>query len=123
MGTQTTIYMHLLNFYRTERDIEVFIDYYKTTFPTATIFPKLHMLQYHLTSWLRKWSVGLGMMGEQGAESLHKWFNRQKQTFASVADRVQQLSCIMKEHFIHVAPANISLEPPIKRRKITDPES
>ncbi len=78
------------------------------------------MLECHTIPWLRKWGVGFGMMGEQGAESIHRWFNSQKQTFASVADGVQQLNCIMKEHFVHVAPTNIALEPPIKRRKRTD---
>ena len=31
-----------------------------------------------------------------------------------MADGVEQLGCIMKEHFIHVAPTNVALEPPTK---------
>lgn len=57
------------------------------------------------------------MMGEQGAESIHHYFNSLKRTYSSVPDGVQQLHCIMKEHYTHVAPANIAQEPVTKRRK------
>lgn len=106
-----------LTFLDIEQNISAFMLYYKTQFPTATVFPKLHMLQFHTVPWLREWGVGFEMMGEQGAESIHRWFNAQKRTFSSVADEVQQLHCIMKEHFIHVAPTNIALEPPVKKTR------
>ncbi len=77
------------------------------------------MLEKHTIPWLRTWGgVGFGLMGEQGAESIHRWFNSQRRTYATMADGVEQLGCIMKEHFIHVAPTNVALEPPIKRRKL-----
>ena len=41
-----------------------------------------------------------------------------KANISSIADRVQQLSCIKREHFIHVAPTNVALEPPVKKRKM-----
>jgi len=49
-----------------------FIGYYKDHFPKSTVFPKLHILQCHTGPWPR---VGFGLMGEQGAESIHRWFN------------------------------------------------
>ena len=106
-----TIHKYILIFLlNTEGDIRAFISYYKGNFPNATVFPKLHMLEAHTVPWLRRWGVGFGMMGEQGAENIHRWFNTQKRTFSNIADRVQQLSCIMREHFIHVAPTNVALE-------------
>lgn len=37
----------------------------------ATITPKLHMLEDHVIPFLTKWGVGLGFLGEHGAESIH----------------------------------------------------
>ncbi len=99
-----------------EQDIRAFVDFYKTRFPKASVFPKLHMLEKHAIPWLRQWGVGFGLMGEQGAESIHKWFNSQKKIYASIADGVQQLECIMKEHFIHVAPTNVDLKPSTRKK-------
>ena len=36
------------------------------------------MLEDHILPWIKKWRVGCGMMGEQGAESLHAQFNKLK---------------------------------------------
>lgn len=93
------------------------MEFYKATFPESSIFPKLHILECHVVDWLRKWRVGFGMMGEQGAESIHRYFNGLKRTFSSIPDGVQQLNCLMKEHYVHVAPANIAQEPVPKKRK------
>ena len=91
--------------------------YYRTEFPQSTITPKLHMLEKHITPWLRKWNVGFGLMGEQGSESIHAYFNSLKRTYQTIPDRVDRLHHIMKEHYIHSAPANISAIPPLKKRK------
>ena len=37
---------------------------------------KMHMLKEHVIPWLKEWHMGFGMMGEQGAESIHSFFNR-----------------------------------------------
>ena len=34
----------------------------------ASVIPKMHMLEKHVVDWLNEWKVGLGQMGEQGAE-------------------------------------------------------
>ncbi len=52
-----------------------FYDVYRDTFPNATITPKLHMLEDHTIPFLKKWGVGLGFLGERGAESIHARFN------------------------------------------------
>ncbi len=87
------------------------MSFYKTQFPKSSVFPKLHMLEKHTIPWLRRWGgVGCGFMGEQGAESIHRWFNSERQTYATMAEGVEQLQCIMKEHFIHITPTNVALE-------------
>ena len=39
------------------------------------ITPKLHLLEFHVVPSSRRFGVGLGMLGEQGAESIHAEFN------------------------------------------------
>ncbi len=72
----------LLNYVHTDTDIESFATYYKETFPTATFIPKLHVLQKHTSSWIRRWGVAFGLIGEQGCESIHKWFNQQREIYS-----------------------------------------
>ena len=38
------------------------------------------MLEEHVVSWIQKWGVGFGLMGEQGAESIHAHFNSLSRT-------------------------------------------
>ncbi len=44
-------------------------------------------------------------MGEQGAESIHNYFNNLKVNISSDVDR---LKCMMKQHFVHIAPCNVA---------------
>ena len=62
-------------------DIDEFIRYYRATFPEASIMRKLHMFD-HVVLLIQQCRVGLGVMGEQGAESIHNRFN--------VLERTQQ---------------------------------
>lgn len=100
------------------------MSFYRTTFPHASVTPKMHLLEDHMVVWLRKWKVGFGTMGEQGAESIHANFNGIERSFASmVHNRVDRLRCVMREHFLRVSPENVCQLPPIKRRKKTQPEN
>ena len=44
------------------------MDYYRDTFPSASVLPKMHILESHVVPFIRKWGVGLGLLAEQGAE-------------------------------------------------------
>ena len=90
---------------------------YHASFPSATVLPKMHMLEEHVIPWLKQWHVGFGFMGEQGAESIHAYFNSLGRTYRGIPDRVQRMKQVMKEHFLHIAPANIDAKPAVKRRK------
>ena len=59
------------NFTFSEEKIKVFMECYRDSYPTASVLPKMHILEEHVVPWLRMWHVGLG---EQGAESIHKYF-------------------------------------------------
>lgn len=100
-----------------EKKIEEFMKYYRDTFPAATVLPKMHFLESHVVPWLRLWHMGFGLMGEQGVESIHKYFNALGRTYRGIADPVKRLKHTMKEHFLHIAPVNIEERPPIKRKK------
>lgn len=94
---------------------------YRDSFPSATVMPKMHFLEEHVVPWLRKWHIGFGMMGEQGAESIHAYFNSLGKTYRGIPDRVKRLRHTMQEHLLHIAPANIAAKPVIKRRKLSTP--
>ena len=58
-----------------EKAIFEFLKFYRLNFPSATVLPKTHFLEDHIVPWIKKWKAGCGLMGEQGAESLHASFN------------------------------------------------
>ena len=61
-------------------------------------------------------------MGEQGAESIHAYFNSLVARYRSVPDPVKRMECTMREHLLHIAPANVVVKPTIKKRKLTQVE-
>ena len=93
------------------------LNYYKSSFPQATVTPKLHMLEDHVVPFLKEWHVGFGFHGEQGAESLHALIQRIGQSYASIPNRVDRLKNIIKAHHLQVSPLLIAQEPASKRRK------
>ena len=75
--------------------------------------------------WVRTRSVGFGLLGEQGAESIHVRFNNLRRTYVSVPSGVERLKNIVKEHLhvISITAQNVAARPPpAKRRKPTQPE-
>ena len=78
--------------------------FYRTTFPTASITPKLHLLEDHMIDFLKCWRVGLGLLGEQGAESIHTVYNSLKRTYANVYDHEERLHLVTMEHHRRVCP-------------------
>ena len=106
----------------TETLIAHFMEDFRSSFPDSSIPVKMHMLEEHTVPWARKTHVGFGLLGEQGAESIHARFNGLQRTYHSVPDKVQQLVLMVKEHLLSVAPQNVrpvgwggsvgSVEPP-----------
>ena len=54
---------------------------------------------------------------EQGAESIHAYFNSLGRIYRGISDPVDRLKYTMKEHLLNIAPSNIDARPKIKKRK------
>ena len=81
----------------TESDIQEFLTHYRATIPNATVIPKLHMMEDHVVDFITEWRVGMGMLGEQGAESIHITFNQLTRTYANTMNGVERLRSIVTE--------------------------
>ena len=92
--------------------------FYRENFPSSTVLPKMHLLERHVVPWLRKWRVGLGFMGEQGAESIHAALNSISRCYINIPDKILRVKCILQEHHRQVCPLLVSQQPELKRRKI-----
>ena len=44
----------------TAEDIKNFLTYYRREFPSASVTPKLHMLEEHVVPWVKQWKMGFG---------------------------------------------------------------
>jgi hypothetical protein len=77
----------------------------------------MHLLEDHVIPWMKKWHVGAGLMGEQGAESIHSHVKKLETTHASIPNPLDRLRYIFKMYMIETNPSLLSLRPEIKRRK------
>uniref|UniRef100_A0A1X7V868 Uncharacterized protein n=1 Tax=Amphimedon queenslandica TaxID=400682 RepID=A0A1X7V868_AMPQE len=91
--------------------IDCFVAYYRATFSKATFTPKLHMLEDHMIPWIKLWNTGCGLMGEQGAESLHAKFNSTERAYNNMRDRVERMKVLLQNHLLQVKPLSQSLVP------------
>ncbi|KAL5496861.1 hypothetical protein EMCRGX_G013231 [Ephydatia muelleri] len=102
-----------------EQAIGQFMGFFRKSFPEATVPIKMHILEDHATPWANSTHVGFGLLGEQGAESIHAKFTRLGLAYTAVTDKVKHLMCIVKEHLLSIAPqVAASIPPPQKRKKI-----
>ena len=100
-----------------DKNIKEFMSYYRTTFPEATVLPKMHILEDHVVDWIRKWEIGSGLMGEQGAESIHAHLNLLEAQFRGIPNQLEQLKYIVREYNLEAAPALNCLQPAPKKCK------
>ena len=101
--SKCTMYIPFINnTHHSGTSIDEFLAYYRSSFPQATVTPKLHILEEHVVPFLREWRVGFGFHGEQGAES----------------NRVDRLKHIIEAHHLQVSPLLIAQEPSKRRRTL-----
>eukprot|EP00731_Ephydatia_muelleri_P009645 Em0005g231a len=93
------------------------MELFRTNFPKGTIPIKMHMVEDHAVQWARSTHVGFGLLGEQGAESVHAKFNNLARAYSAIKGKVHQLKCIVAEHLVSIAPHNVAAIPPPKKRK------
>lgn len=91
--------------------------YYREKFPHASVLPKMHFLEEHVISWLKRNHLGFGLLGEQGVESIHAHFNSLGRTYGKMRDEVERLRQLMKEHLLHISPENVAATPEVQKRK------
>ena len=90
-----------------------FMTFFRESFPQATVPIKMHVLEDHAVPWAKSFHVGFGLLGEQGAESIHAKSTRLS---TAITDKVQHLLCIVKEHLISIFPQVVAAIPPPKKR-------
>ena len=78
------------------------------------MFPKLHILEDHV---LQHWHIGFGIMGEQGAESLHAHIKKLERQYCGVANELERLKHIVKEHNLQSSPQLNNFQPAKKKLK------
>ena len=62
------------------------------------------------------------MMGEQGAESIHAHLTRLERNHQGIANSVEQLKYVVKQHMLETTPSLVALRPPLmKRLKLNPP--
>ena len=69
--------------------------------------------------WIKKWGVGFGLLGEQGAESIHTYFNLLRHKYNSIPERLLRLKQMMVAQHLKVAPDNTTARPPIVKKKLS----
>ena len=80
----------------------------------------MHILEDHTIPWLRRHHVGAGLMGEQGAKSIHAHLMRLERIHQGIASDVDRLKYMVKEHMVESAPSLTCLRPPPAKRRKTD---
>eukprot|EP00731_Ephydatia_muelleri_P035983 Em0187g6a len=55
---------------------------------------KMHLLECHMQEWIGHHHAGCGLMGEQGAESIHSQFNSLGSIYKNIPDSLERLRCM-----------------------------
>ena len=104
----------------TAENIKTFMVYYRSQFPTTP----------NSTCFRSMWSHGsrdgvwdLVCLGEQGAESIHAYFNLLRHQFNSIPECLSRLKQMMVAQHLKVALANTTARPPIKRSSLPLPRN
>lgn len=90
---------------------------YRKFFPDATVLPKMHFLEDHMVEWAKMYSTGVGLLGEQGIESIHQEMNELNRNYSCIRKPTDRLKLIMDEHHRRCHPSNISKVPLKPKRK------
>ena len=99
------------------------MSFYRAEFPWATILPKMHVMEDHVIPWMKRFHIGAGLMGEQGAESIHARMMKLERDYRGIKDELDSLKYIVHEQALYTAPSLSALWPPTKKRKLDSPSS
>jgi len=76
----------------------------------------MHILEDHVVPWIRRWRLASGLMGEQGAESIHAHIMKLERVHQSIPNDLDRLKYIFKEQALESALSLTHLRPPPKKR-------
>ena len=89
----------------------------------GNVTPKLHLLECHLVDCMAHFNVGLGLLNEQGSESIHSAFNKLERMHSSVVTTLSRLKSCTEAHLHDTLPKNAQLRPATATRKRKRPET
>ena len=69
-----------------------------------------------MVPWLKRWRLGSGLMGEQGAESIHAHLMKLERIHQGIPNELDRLKYIVKEHMLESDPSLTCLRPQKRRR-------
>ena len=81
------------------------------------VTPKLHLLELHIIPLIRKFRVGLGLLAEQGAESLHSSLNTLDALFKNIPGDLARLKTVAEQHLLTTTKEAVTLRPQSRKRK------
>ena len=93
-----------------EMAIVDFMKYWRSNWPNESVTPKMHILEDHMVPFVKKWKLGCGFYGEQGAEGIHKEFNEINSNHTSITNPVMRLKSILKRHHLNTFPKALNEE-------------
>ena len=76
------------------------------------VTPKLHLLELHVVPAMTRLRVGLGLLAEQGSESIHAEYNSLERRFWQIPEPVKWLKAIAMQHLKRTLPRSR----PLRRR-------
>ena len=100
-----------------DREIRRFMALFRYEFPSATVTPKMHILEDHVADWTGKYKAGLGFFAEMGLEASHSGMNSISPFYDTVSSKPQQLVLKLKAHLLSVHPEQRNKQPKIQRRR------
>ncbi|XP_041479492.1 uncharacterized protein LOC121427243 isoform X2 [Lytechinus variegatus] len=100
---------------QTEKAIGIFMRMIRKA--GISISPKLHILEDHIVHQLHKFRVGLGLLNEQGIESMHANFNQLRRRMAGISNSNNRIISMLRAHHMTTLPTIKSQQrQPIKRK-------
>ena len=81
------------------------------------VTPKLHLLELHTIPLIRKFRVGLGLLAEQGAESLHSSLNTLDALCKNIPGDLARVKTVAEQHLLTTTKEAVTLRPQSRKRK------
>ena len=78
-----------------DQDIKNYLAFFRATFPSETVPPRMHLLEDHVIPRIRQWHFGLGFHDEQGRELVR-----------GLREDVDILRSVIRTHLILTSPAH-----------------